>query len=152
MSRPRVLIVEDDRLQYDYLAGELRDHLYGTLEIDHIETEHEFYSCIDQIAQNPPDLVLMDVMLRWTNPAPTMPEAPPEVQRERFFRAGIRCVRRLREKEATRHLPVILYTILGERDLEKDFEETATLKFVQKTANTEDLVRTILQMAPALGR
>ncbi len=69
----RVLIVEDDYLEEDLVRGILkRIFKIPDEEIRTISTEGQFRSDIDAIAKSgtPPDLVIMDVMMRWTDPAP----------------------------------------------------------------------------------
>ena len=74
----RILIVEDNRTQADRLARELNASLPDAV-IANIETEHEFREQLDDLVKTPPDIVIIDVMLRWTFPSLDMPERPPDV-------------------------------------------------------------------------
>lgn len=150
MKRLKVLIVEDDRRQYDMLVQELNAYFHGLGSYDLIETEHDFLHNMDQIVSDPPDLVLVDVMLPWTRPTKKMPEPPEEVKRERFFRAGVRCVKRLRERQETQNIPIILYTILGRSDLSQDIELYENVTHVQKTKDWTTLIEKMCEVVPVL--
>ena len=153
----KILIVEDDPLQLDMIREELNDHFENVL-LEDIQTEHEFYEKLSDIIRDPPDLILMDVMLRWTDPAPPeeMPSQPAEVEEEGYFRAGIRCVRRLRKQEQTDPgIPILLFTILSDQDLSQDLLELKQdsylhVAYLQKTAPVVDLIRKIKEVAPVL--
>jgi hypothetical protein len=69
----------------------------------------------------------MDVMLPWTDPSPTIEPPPREVVEEGFYRAGIRCARLLATNKTTKHIPVILYTVLERADLEDQIRELSSL-------------------------
>lgn len=115
-----ILIVEDDHLQADWLHGILEEH-FPQAEIRWIQTEVEFQNAINGLRKEPPDLVLLDVMLRWTDPAPNMIVPPKEIRDNGgFFRAGFRCERMLRQHEETKNVPVILYTVLEEYDFREN--------------------------------
>ena len=67
-----------------------------------------------------PDLVIMDVMLRWASPRPGLPAPPDDVVAGGYYRAGLRCARLMLGDGRLRHVPVVLYTILERNDLERD--------------------------------
>jgi len=114
----KILIVEDDYLQACWLTGVLEEHL-PLAEIRVIPTELEFREAMKNLRVQPPDLVILDVMLRWTDPAPDMVPAPPDVRESGFFRAGFRCERLLRQYLETEETAVILYTVLEEGDIQQ---------------------------------
>ena len=114
----RVLIVEDDYLQAEWLRATLEGY-FPSLNVQHMRTESEFRDKIEKLRRDPPDLVILDVMLRWADPNPRI-AVPPEEAKNGFFRAGLRCERLLRLYKETRQVPVILYTVLQENDLGKE--------------------------------
>lgn len=117
-----IWIVEDDELQLSWLKGLLETEVPGA-RIRKISTELEFRNALEDLKGDPPDLIILDIMLRWTDPAPDMIPAPAEVRENQFFRAGIRCERLLRQDPRTQEVPVILYTVLEEGDLQQaDFD------------------------------
>lgn len=120
-----IVIVEDDYLQAGWLESELKKEFPGA-EIRQVKTELDFRKQLDALAANPPNIIIMDIMLRWTHPSPNMTPAPPAVREGGFYRAGIRCQHLLQEEEKTRHIPLVLYTILREEDLETELEDLPT--------------------------
>ena len=73
----RVLLVEDDHIQRDNARHAIERVIEA--EVETISTEWEFQRDFEAIAANPPDIVVLDIMLRWTNPAAEMPLPPAEV-------------------------------------------------------------------------
>jgi hypothetical protein len=118
---PYIVIVEDDHLQ----EAPLQDYLSGTItdaQIETISTELEFRTRLPVLRKRIPDLVVMDVMLRWTFPAPDAVAPPEDVASSGYYRAGLRCARLLADDPQLCGVPVILYTILERSDLERDGE------------------------------
>lgn len=139
----KITIVEDDYPHRAWLEEIFTNRFSDPVaaEINVIRTEHEFRENLKHFLKEPPNLFLIDVMLRWTDPAPNIPEPPPEVEKESFYRAGIRCVRLLLDHEETSTIPVILYTILEESDLELDLEELPPhIHQLQKTKEEEEII------------
>src|SRR5689334_5119881 len=116
-----ILLVEDDYTQAQWIRDTLEDAFPG-VEVSHIETEFRFRSGLPMITQTPPDIVILDVMLRWDDPGPNVQPAPPDVAAEGFYRAGLRCQKLLGQSDLTSTIPVILYTVLERADLASDLE------------------------------
>lgn len=123
----KILIVEDDYLQADSIYETLKQIL--SARIEGISTESEFRSRIQEIEKDPPDVVIMDVMLRWTDPSPELDLdlAPPDIRNKGFYRAGVRCAALLGERERTKNIPIIFYTILERADLEVDIKKLSRI-------------------------
>lgn len=136
----KVLLVEDDYVQEDTITEALERAFTG-IKVDKIRTEAEFHEGIDRIARKPPDVVIMDVMLRWTDPAPDMPIPPAVVQKDGYHRAGLRCADMLSERDATKNVPVILFTVLRREDLE--LPKTHNILYVSKESDLDELVSRI---------
>ncbi len=132
----RILIVEDDYLQARWIHDRLKEGFPGA-ELVCINTESEFRSRFDEIAELPPDVVVMDVMLRWADPTPDLTLPPKEIQQEGFYRAGLRCERRLAGDERTSQIPVILYSVLERADLSTELMNLP--KHVQHLPKQSDL-------------
>jgi DNA-binding NarL/FixJ family response regulator len=140
---PRFVVVEDDHLQEGPLADTLLVAFDGA-EVQTIRTEEEFRSTLPAMREDAPDLVVMDVMLRWADPQPNYPQPPDDVAAGGYYRAGLRCSRLLHEDRALRHVPVILYTILEQTDLERDGQELPpNATYVGKNADLDVLMRHI---------
>jgi len=74
------VVVEDDHLQEERIT----EHLRGAFEGAHVlalSTEEEFRAQLPGMRADVPDLVLVDVMLRWTDPRPGMPGTRPSTHR-----------------------------------------------------------------------
>lgn len=148
----KILIVEDDYLQSELLAVDLKEAI-ADAEISCVETESAFRSWLASVTNDMPDVVIMDVMLRWAFPSPDMPDAPPDVRSEMHYRAGLRCQRLLAENAATAAIPVILYSVLEREDLRADLEATpGNVMYVSKNSDFKQLVRTIRSCVPTERR
>lgn len=139
-----ILVVEDDYLQANLICEKLTSEFHA--DVKRISTELEFRLSLNEFEENPPDVIVMDVMLRWTDPSPEIKIPPREVRKEGFYRAGIRCTKILAERDATKHIPVILYTILEHTDLEKQLTDLSTVMDVihlRKESEDDRLVDSI---------
>src|SRR5262249_18260401 len=112
-----------------------------------IRTESEFCQRLDDFATNPPNIFLLDVMVKWTDPNAKMPAPPKEVVEEKYYRSGLRCRTRLLENPATKRVPVILYTVLERGDIEKVMERLPSHTFfVGKSGEFDDLTTNIANL------
>jgi CheY-like chemotaxis protein len=142
----QILLVEDDYLE----EGLLRKILTGKPfripdeEIETISTEQDFRDRISDIAQSqqPPQLVIMDVMIRWTDPTPgelNMDQIPAAVKQEGPYRAGLRCAEML--DKLNPQIPILFYTILEREDLDTDLllrrSPDRTIDHVKKRADVD---------------
>jgi len=140
---PHFVVVEDDHLQ----EGPLKDRLesvFPDATVETVCTEEEFRTHLPQLRAHVPDLIVMDVMLRWADPRPDLPTPPEEVVSGGYYRAGLRCAWLLSDDALLRDVPVILYTILERSDLERDGETLpANTTYVGKSSELDVLVRRI---------
>lgn len=139
-----ILSVEDDPLSGEWIRQTIAAK-FPDAQLKQMSTEYEFVSKFEEIASNPPDVVLMDVMLRWTDPAPDMPPRPDDVREGGIGEAGLRCQQRFQADLRTKAVPVILYTVLQKESLRLP----ANVVHVQKDADPTELIQTITLM---LGR
>src|SRR5258707_9957438 len=95
----KVLLVEDDHIQ----PANVRQAIESAIEaeVETKSTEWEFQRDFEAIASNPPQIAVLDIMLRWANPARDMPPAPAEVTSNPEH-AGLRCASRLLDDQRTR--------------------------------------------------
>jgi CheY-like chemotaxis protein len=143
----RILLIEDNRLQAEYIERTLESG-FVRLSLGRISTEHEFRSEASKIAEDPPDVILLDVMLRWTDPAPEseMPPRPDDVVAGGSQRAGLRCLRVLSSDARLATIPVILYTVLARADLEGEMENSVKVEYLPKEAEAQSLIEKITQV------
>jgi CheY-like chemotaxis protein len=140
---PAFVIVEDDHLQ----AAPLADYLEATFpgaDVTTLGSEHEFREHLPRMRDFAPDLVLLDVMLRWTFASPTAPAPPDDVAAGGYYRAGLRCANLLNADKHLRHVPVVLYTILERSDLERDHPTLPpNSSYVGKSSEIDVLIRKV---------
>lgn len=117
-----ILLLEDDPLTCEWLEEAIRSKLWDLHpEIEVIETESEFaQNWIPEVsngARKPPDVIVIDIMLRWTDPSPNPPPRPLEVIEGGFVRAGLRCLDLIRKQPVLSQTRLILFTSLTPEDL-----------------------------------
>lgn len=145
----KILIVEDDYLQAESVGEALQAEFSGA-RIQRIPTESAFYDWLANLQDDLPDVVIIDAMLRWADPAPDLAPAPEEIRRAGPARAGFRCRTRLREDDARLSIPVILYTMLEEEDLtaELGVERGSDFRYVRKDSNFGELISVLRSLWP----
>jgi len=147
----QILIVEDDYLQASNMEEALLRN-FPESKVRCLRSEYAFIKDLESIRSEPPDMVLMDIMLRWSEPTPDTPPAPEEISRGGFFRAGIRCLTLLLQSSETNRVPVVLYSVLERIDV---VEELGPLPdhvlFLRKDADDEILVRHLRSLLAGLG-
>jgi len=130
----RVLLVEDDHVQRSYVQQALADGLDATIEAK--TCEWEFERDFDFLASDPPDVAILDIMLRWASPSKDR-AAPPKGATP--YHAGLRCAKRLREDQRTRDVKVVLYSVLPKEDI-PDVELPEDVIFIVKEPDCQNLV------------
>lgn len=140
--RMRILLVEDDYLQSEWVCETL-GQAFPQGELTQIYTESQFRTQFEEIASNGFDVIIMDVMLRWADPSPDMPELPPDISPGDFYHAGIRCRQLLIDDPRTRRIPVLLYTVLEKADLPPNVE------YLPKGADYSPLIERLTQLTLA---
>jgi DNA-binding NarL/FixJ family response regulator len=147
----RILIVEDDPWQMDAIVASLAQS-FPTAELLQLSTEREFCTAFDDLRLSPPDLVLMDVMLRWTKPSRHIAEPPEGVRSGGFRRAGFRCVARLQDAGETAHVPVVLYSVVDRADIQDDLRHTPShVIYLHKDGDDKQLVRHLRSVLAGTG-
>jgi CheY-like chemotaxis protein len=145
-----ILIVEDDPSQSDFIQQSLRQEIVTPLQIDLVETESGFLEWLEAGPTSIPDIIIMDIMLRWADPKPKgkRKQPPKEVLEGNFYRAGIRCGMKLGEKEQTRKIPLILYSVINKNHLRYDLKKFPKARYLLKDFDAKKMVRAIHSMLP----
>lgn len=138
----KILLVEDDFNQVTWIKDGLHKSFPG-VTIQVISTELAFRQSLPQISKDRPDVIILDVMLRWADPDPNLEPPPEEVRKEGFFLGGLRCARLLTEQRTTQKIPVILYSVLEHGDIARDLNENPLVHHLRKDSEYDPLVRAI---------
>lgn len=128
-ERSRILIVDDEPFNVDYLEQELEDFGYETV------SARSGLEALAKVAAEAPDLILLDV---------TMPGMD-----------GFTVCRRLKEQEETQLIPVVIMTALGAREDRIKGIEAGADDFLTKPVNQRELlarIRTAVKMKQAMDR
>src|SRR5260370_927333 len=100
-----IVLVEDDEPMLSWMYNEFHRAFRG-VRIDTHQTEASFRKAIPRLVEHPPALIVMDVMLRWSD----TPEQDPLPRNLDGYRAGFRCRELLSKYRSTRGVPMIFYT------------------------------------------
>jgi CheY-like chemotaxis protein len=152
-----ILVVEDDPIQAKFIRKALlesKELAHASLQripnekyfhewIKCIKTESAFRDAFENIATDKPGVIIIDMMLRWADPSPTIAPPPDEVEREGFYRAGLRCVKLLTTDERTKSIPVIFYSILEHEDFKNELPDNCV--YLAKDFDKHNLIRAILE-------
>lgn len=112
---PRIAIVDDDPRIRRLLQEELIDEGFEP------QGYSDGFALLDQLATNPPDLVLLDLMM-------------PQLD-------GIECLRRLRQQGFAG--PVLIFTALSDNDKRREAEEEGANEYILKPDLFEHLRKVI---------
>lgn len=139
----KIVVLEDDADQSEWLLEQLKLE-FPKVEIELKKSELAFSEAIENFKQSPPDLFILDVMVRWTTPSKDQVPPPADVERDHYYRAGIRCLKRL--YDAGINTPTILYTILEKDDFSQEWstvqetEEYKEIVYIRKDTDLGSLV------------
>jgi CheY-like chemotaxis protein len=114
-----ILLVEDDRRYAEILTRTLEKGLYA-MRIRRVCTESEFYQLLPAIRSTPPDIIILDMMIRWQNPTPEMRLPPDDVKKDGYYRAGLRCFAKLQETAETNKIPVIFHSVIEHSEVQHE--------------------------------
>ena len=126
-ERSRILIVDDEPFNVDYLEQELEDLGFDT------ESAASGREALEKVADNPPDLILLDVMM-------------PEVD-------GFTVCRMLKDDRKTRLIPIIIMTSLSATEDRIKGIEAGADDFLTKPVDERELmarIRTALKLKGAI--
>ncbi len=111
----RILIVDDESITQEVLT-----EMFASAGYTNLAWATNGRSALDQVAADPPDLILLDVMM------PGMD--------------GFEVCRRLKSDSATNFIPVVLFTALTDRDSRLQGLEAGADDFLSKPVDTAELL------------
>jgi CheY-like chemotaxis protein len=138
----KFLIVDDEydltRPMYSYIGRELG------AEVSAARTEKEFRERLDALRADPPDLVVMDMLLPWDTPGPDMEPPPEDVRQAGYVAAGWRCVELLTRHPRTADVPVVISSVVAVADVrEQRLEVPGRVFYHDKTFGAPSLLNII---------
>jgi CheY-like chemotaxis protein len=137
-----IVLIEDDPVQAELMENSIKSKLGA--ETWRIPTESDFDVKFEDIATKAPVAIVIDIMLRWTDPAEEMPPTPVDYDKtDGYRRAGLRCRKRLSEDQRTQSIPVIIYTVLRREPLGEGIPEC---QYLQKGDGLEHLLERLQQI------
>jgi DNA-binding NarL/FixJ family response regulator len=140
---PRFLLLEDNWDHAETLAEWLRGKFAGA-EVQVMQTAREFEEGFDEMLRDPPDVIILDMMVRYTDPDNA--DSIKGSEEEDFFTAGARCYDQLAERNLAGR--TILYSVIDEDGLRKAHLEHLVKVHVQKRPEKDDLLRAIRLLLP----
>ncbi len=117
MKQPRILIVDDNKVNIELLRAQLKSYSYT------IETAFDGEEALAKIAASPPDMVLLDLMM-------------PKI-------SGYEVCRSIKQNRDTQFIPVIVITALQELDDKLKAIELGADDFLVKPFNKLELITRI---------
>jgi hypothetical protein len=142
----RIVSLEDDEPFWDLMHEALLS-AFSNVQLEWINSESTFYKRVPEFINSPPDLFLLDVMVKWADASPDMTEPPTEVEAEKYFRAGLRCHRKLLKNDRTATIPVVLYTVLEQSDMNQAAENIPShVVLASKTGDLNGLIAIIKEL------
>jgi CheY-like chemotaxis protein len=111
MQSMRIVLVEDSYLQVNLMIESLQQaFVHAQVEVEVVKTELGFHERFEEFQRHPPDVFIIDVMLRWTTPSPGLTMPPADVTGGSTTPPGFRCQELLVTSDATRDVPILLYS------------------------------------------
>jgi CheY-like chemotaxis protein len=151
----KVLIVEDSpELQTD--LREVFARLAPAAELRLLTSESELMDCVSSMTLRP-DIVILDVNLRWCTPRRGAILRPPaNVDQAGPIAAGLRCLGAIRNDPVWSDVPVILHSVRNIRKLRAEgFQPSKLNLYYKKTEALEPVVHLVLnawRTSPQTGR
>lgn len=118
----KLVLLEDDKSQRIWIKEALVSWFSKRVEltIEEIDCEIDFIDKLQDFKENPRDFFILDVMVKWSSPRPTMIPPPADINNNGPYRAGVRCIQRLEQLGI--RTPKMLYTLLDKTSLQDDIE------------------------------
>ena len=113
MSGPRILIVDDEPFNVEYLEQELEGIDCQTVSAANGQ------EALDRIRTDPPDLILLDIMM-------------PEMD-------GLEVARRLHNDERYKDQKIVILSALSDPDTQRKAQEAGVLEYWTKPISPDDL-------------
>lgn len=140
----RFLLVEDNWQHADIVKEWLEDQFSGSV-VRKMRTAKEFHDAFEEIVLDPPDVIILDVMVQYTDADDE--DLRDEIADEQdMFTAGARCYDKLASRDLAGR--AIVYSVIREEDLRKQHLDYLLSAYVQKRPDKENLLGAIKRILP----
>lgn len=144
----RILLIEDDFMYCEHMAELLAD-TFPNIAMTVVETESALISSIDDLASEPPDIIISDMMLRWTDSTDIADAMPPG----HVMFGGARCIRAIRERDALATIPVLIITAATSNQYEQHLPDPpSNIETLTKPVEIDRLIAVIRSQLAAHSR
>ena len=142
----KIILVEDDHMQSTPLIRIIKQRIPDA-KILLFETELAFKNFLSSNTDRKPNVFIIDIMLRWTDPSPDMVKMPPEVTSGGIYLAGFRCQEAIYNIVELKNVPIILITMLDKEDLKNEIRNLPkNVTFFSKDGENHELVEKLLEL------
>jgi CheY-like chemotaxis protein len=149
----RALLIEDDYYFGREVVRDLEENFPAVRgAIDVIKTEREFRTLFDDPSRHLAyGFIVLDVMVHWDKRSSgSTPDQ--DVQQEGYFRAGVRCLDRIRRRTDTQQIPVVIHSALESEKLLQAIQQKGIIferiEIVPKSGNPNSLVEALKRLLP----
>jgi len=134
----KIILVEDDSLQASYVTEKIRDH-FGKSDVICCSNASEFVKAISSLNVDPPDAIILDMMLPWCDfddlSSSEMPDDYPNLG------GGIWCAKAALATGKLAKVPIIIHSVASERTVAEELPPSVF--FVSKTEHPDSLIRVL---------
>jgi len=106
----RILIFDDD-IEFRQSVGDLIRGTFQNVLVENLDTVKPFYEDFEGFADDPPDFIVLDMMIPWTKDDPTGGMAPRDFN---AYNSGHAVLKLLSDDERTCGIPILICTALSE--------------------------------------
>jgi len=145
--RPRILLIEDNVNS----GVQIYNDLVRVGQTSWLNSESEFEKYWHLVEAEPPDVVVLDVMMAWAHPSKEKTPIPPGGV-PNLYTAGIRCAQKIVKSEKTRNVKIVFYTLVPEEDVREPLKELLEKRpdmiYLQKPFDIGSVVGKVVQLIP----
>ena len=134
----RIIVLEDVPIAAASLVHLIRSEC-AEAQIRVLDNEFEFNQAHSDFIKQQPNLFVLDMRVRWTSSDLVAAVPPIDYQRTGSWRrAGLRCCRLLLSDERTRDLPIVLTSVLEDREVRAELQGLPpNVDFIEKRRHND---------------
>jgi CheY-like chemotaxis protein len=118
-----------------------------------LKSESDFRLAFDELTSKPPQVAVIDVMLKWDIPRREEEKRRQPADAQPMHEAGLRCARMLLTNPATQRIAIILYSNIDREDLSEHVKRLpGNVSYLQKVPDPDTLIDAIRSVVAAKPR